>query len=39
MTERVSLQPVDAANVTVLVDNFIYTLLPSGEESGTTDPR
>jgi 7,8-dihydropterin-6-yl-methyl-4-(beta-D-ribofuranosyl)aminobenzene 5'-phosphate synthase len=31
MNERVSLEPVDAANVTVLVDNFIDALLPSGE--------
>jgi 7,8-dihydropterin-6-yl-methyl-4-(beta-D-ribofuranosyl)aminobenzene 5'-phosphate synthase len=31
MSERVSLEPVDAANVTVLVDNFIDALLPSGE--------
>jgi 7,8-dihydropterin-6-yl-methyl-4-(beta-D-ribofuranosyl)aminobenzene 5'-phosphate synthase len=31
MSERVSLEPVDAANVTTLVDNFIDALLPSGE--------
>jgi 7,8-dihydropterin-6-yl-methyl-4-(beta-D-ribofuranosyl)aminobenzene 5'-phosphate synthase len=31
MSERVSLEPVDAANVTVLVDNFIDALLPSSE--------
>src|SRR5919202_2067486 len=31
MSDRVSLQPVDAANVTVLVDNFIDALLPSSE--------
>jgi 7,8-dihydropterin-6-yl-methyl-4-(beta-D-ribofuranosyl)aminobenzene 5'-phosphate synthase len=31
MSERVSLQSVDAANVTVLVDNFIDALLPSSE--------
>ena len=31
MSERVSLQPVNAANVTVLVDNFIDALLPSSE--------
>jgi 7,8-dihydropterin-6-yl-methyl-4-(beta-D-ribofuranosyl)aminobenzene 5'-phosphate synthase len=31
MSERVSLEPVDAANVTVLVDNFVDTLLPSEE--------
>jgi 7,8-dihydropterin-6-yl-methyl-4-(beta-D-ribofuranosyl)aminobenzene 5'-phosphate synthase len=31
MSDRVSLQPVDAANVTVLVDNFIDILLPSSE--------
>jgi 7,8-dihydropterin-6-yl-methyl-4-(beta-D-ribofuranosyl)aminobenzene 5'-phosphate synthase len=31
MSERVSLEPVEAANVTVLVDNFIDTLLPSSE--------
>jgi 7,8-dihydropterin-6-yl-methyl-4-(beta-D-ribofuranosyl)aminobenzene 5'-phosphate synthase len=30
MTERVSLEPVDAAEVTVLVDNFVDILLPSG---------
>src|SRR5687767_7622892 len=29
MSARVSLEPVDAANVTVLVDNFIDVLLPS----------
>jgi 7,8-dihydropterin-6-yl-methyl-4-(beta-D-ribofuranosyl)aminobenzene 5'-phosphate synthase len=31
MSEQVSLEPVDAANVTVLVDNFIDALLPSSE--------
>jgi 7,8-dihydropterin-6-yl-methyl-4-(beta-D-ribofuranosyl)aminobenzene 5'-phosphate synthase len=31
MSARVSLEPVDAANVTVLVDNFIDVLLPSSE--------
>src|ERR671932_622712 len=31
MSDRVSLQPVDVANVTVLVDNFIDALLPSSE--------
>jgi 7,8-dihydropterin-6-yl-methyl-4-(beta-D-ribofuranosyl)aminobenzene 5'-phosphate synthase len=31
MSERISLEPVDAANVTVLVDNFIDALLPSSE--------
>jgi 7,8-dihydropterin-6-yl-methyl-4-(beta-D-ribofuranosyl)aminobenzene 5'-phosphate synthase len=31
MSERVSLEPVDAANVTILVDNFIDALLPSSE--------
>jgi 7,8-dihydropterin-6-yl-methyl-4-(beta-D-ribofuranosyl)aminobenzene 5'-phosphate synthase len=31
MSDQVSLQPVDAANVTVLVDNFIDVLLPSSE--------
>ncbi len=31
MSERVSLEPVDAANVTVLVDNFVDALLPSEE--------
>jgi 7,8-dihydropterin-6-yl-methyl-4-(beta-D-ribofuranosyl)aminobenzene 5'-phosphate synthase len=31
MSDRVSLEPVDAANVTVLVDNFIDALLPSSE--------
>ena len=31
MSERVSLQPVDAASVTILVDNFIDALLPSDE--------
>ncbi len=31
MSDRISLQPVDAANVTVLVDNFIDALLPSSE--------
>jgi 7,8-dihydropterin-6-yl-methyl-4-(beta-D-ribofuranosyl)aminobenzene 5'-phosphate synthase len=31
MSERVSLEPVDAAYVTVLVDNFVDALLPSGE--------
>ena len=31
MSERVSLEPVDTANVTVLVDNFIDALLPSSE--------
>jgi 7,8-dihydropterin-6-yl-methyl-4-(beta-D-ribofuranosyl)aminobenzene 5'-phosphate synthase len=31
MSERVPIEPVDAANVTVLVDNFIDALLPSGE--------
>jgi 7,8-dihydropterin-6-yl-methyl-4-(beta-D-ribofuranosyl)aminobenzene 5'-phosphate synthase len=31
MSERVSLEPVDAANVTVLVDNFVDVLLPSSE--------
>jgi len=31
MSERIPLEPVDAANVTVLVDNFIDALLPSSE--------
>src|SRR5215210_152643 len=31
MSERISLESVDAANVTVLVDNFIDALLPSSE--------
>ena len=31
MSERVSLEPVDAATVTILVDNFIDSLLPSGD--------
>jgi 7,8-dihydropterin-6-yl-methyl-4-(beta-D-ribofuranosyl)aminobenzene 5'-phosphate synthase len=31
MSERISLEPVDAANVTVLVDNYIDALLPSSE--------
>jgi 7,8-dihydropterin-6-yl-methyl-4-(beta-D-ribofuranosyl)aminobenzene 5'-phosphate synthase len=31
MSERVSLKPVDTANVTVLVDNFIDALLPGSE--------
>ena len=31
MSEQISLEPVDAAHVTILVDNFIDTLLPSGE--------
>jgi 7,8-dihydropterin-6-yl-methyl-4-(beta-D-ribofuranosyl)aminobenzene 5'-phosphate synthase len=31
MSERASLEPVDAANVTILVDNFIDALLPSSE--------
>jgi len=31
MGEQVSLEPVDAANVTVLVDNFIDALLPGSE--------
>src|ERR687893_1760316 len=31
MPEPVSLQPVDAAHVTVLVDNFVDILLPSSE--------
>jgi 7,8-dihydropterin-6-yl-methyl-4-(beta-D-ribofuranosyl)aminobenzene 5'-phosphate synthase len=31
MSERVSLEPVDAASVTVLVDNFIDALLPGSE--------
>jgi hypothetical protein len=31
MSERISLEPPDAANVTVLVDNFIDALLPSTE--------
>jgi 7,8-dihydropterin-6-yl-methyl-4-(beta-D-ribofuranosyl)aminobenzene 5'-phosphate synthase len=31
MSERVSLEPVDAAYVTVLVDNFVDALLPSEE--------
>jgi 7,8-dihydropterin-6-yl-methyl-4-(beta-D-ribofuranosyl)aminobenzene 5'-phosphate synthase len=30
MNEHVSLEPVDAADVTVLVDNFVDILLPSG---------
>lgn len=31
MSAQISLEPVDAANVTVLVDNFVDALLPSGE--------
>jgi 7,8-dihydropterin-6-yl-methyl-4-(beta-D-ribofuranosyl)aminobenzene 5'-phosphate synthase len=31
MSERIPLEPVDVANVTVLVDNFIDALLPSSE--------
>ena len=31
MSERVTLEPVDAASVTILVDNFIDALLPSSE--------
>ena len=31
MAERISLRPVDAAEVTVLVDNFVDLLLPSTE--------
>jgi 7,8-dihydropterin-6-yl-methyl-4-(beta-D-ribofuranosyl)aminobenzene 5'-phosphate synthase len=31
MSERVSLEPVDSANVTILVDNFIDALLASSE--------
>src|SRR5215213_1029258 len=31
MSDPVSLEPVDAANVSVLVDNFIDALLPSSE--------
>ncbi len=31
MTERITLQPVDAADVTIVVDNFTDILLPSTE--------
>jgi 7,8-dihydropterin-6-yl-methyl-4-(beta-D-ribofuranosyl)aminobenzene 5'-phosphate synthase len=31
MSERVTLLPVDAADVTILVDNFLDILLPSDE--------
>jgi hypothetical protein len=31
MSAQISLEPVDAVYVTVLVDNFVDILLPSGE--------
>jgi len=39
MTERVTLLPVDAAHVTIIVDNSIDLLLPGTDRVHRPDPR